>query len=75
MPATGTAPSGPAATAAPTLSTTSAPSVAPTTAPTLSANTPSAAARVRVRRPDGKFGTIPADQLQAALKEGYTKAE
>jgi len=29
---------------------------------------------VRVVSPDGKAGTVPASQLEAALKEGYTKA-
>lgn len=30
---------------------------------------------VRVVSPDGKSGTIPASQLEAALKEGYTRAQ
>lgn len=31
--------------------------------------------RVRVRRPDGKIGWIPASQLDAARKAGYTEAQ
>lgn len=31
--------------------------------------------RVRVRRPDGKIGNIPASQLQAAIAAGYTQVQ
>jgi hypothetical protein len=34
---------------------------------------PAAKGRVRVKSPDGKTGSIPADQLEAALAAGYTK--
>lgn len=38
------------------------------------AETPKAA-RVRVKSPDGKIGTLPANQLSEALKNGYTPAD
>jgi hypothetical protein len=45
----------------------------PSTMPT---NSPApTSGRIRVKSPDGKVGSIPADQLQEALKSGYSKVD
>lgn len=50
--------------------TPAAPQGAPAASP---AGAPGGAARVQVRSPDGKVGSIPAAQLPAALQAGYTR--
>jgi hypothetical protein len=47
--------------------------VVPQAAPAPAAAGPAASARIQVRSPDGKVGSIPAGQLPAALQAGYTR--
>lgn len=44
-------------------------------APAPGAGTAQPTARVKVISPDGKVGTIPSDQLDAAMKKGYRRAQ